>query len=135
MPLDQELIDAAIEQMESRFPPQHGGAAALRTSDGQIFTSVGLETSNDAANLCYETGAICEVFRLDMQVVASACVSRDIEPHNTVILPACGVCQERLMIWGPEVEIAVPVPGRPGEWIAKKLGELQPYHWTKYAFD
>lgn len=135
MHLDQELIDAAIEQMESRFPQRHGGAAALRTSDGRILTSVGLETGNETVNLCYETGAICEAFRLDLQVVASACVSREIEPHETIILPACGVCQERLMIWGPEVEIATPIPGRPGEWLAKKLGELQPYHWSKYVGD
>jgi len=70
MHLDQRLVDAAIAQALSRFPECSGGAAALYLSDGRILTSVCFDTPNESANLCHETGAICEANRLGLAVVA-----------------------------------------------------------------
>lgn len=130
--LEQSLIDAAVAEADRRFPSGPRGAAALMTKDGSVLTSVGLESVNEAANLCYETGAICEAFRLEKQVVATACVLWDDTLARYLILPPCGVCQERLFIWGAGVEAATPVAGKPGEWTCKTLGELQPYYWASY---
>ena len=132
MRIDQRLIDAAIAQALARFPHQvDAGAAALYTSDGRILTSVCLETPNECANLCHETGAICEAYRLGLQVTASVCVSRSTPTEPFVILSPCGICQERLAIWGSDVELAVPLPGDPTRCLAKTLGEVQPFYWRK----
>lgn len=129
MPLDQTLVDAAIAQAISRFPTGCAGAAALLTRDGRILTSVCLDTPNTSVDLCHETGAICEAYRLDLQVIASVCVSRLTENHPFIIFTPCGLCQERLAIWGLDVEVAVPSAESPEKWQMKTLREVQPYYW------
>ena len=71
MRLDQKLVDAAVAQALGRFPQGYTGAAALYTEDGRILTSVCFDCPNEGANLCHETGAICEANRLDLKVTAS----------------------------------------------------------------
>jgi cytidine deaminase len=130
MRLDQRLVDAAIAQAVARFGGRDdAGAAALYTADGRILTSVCLESPNESANLCHETGAICEAYRLGLRVTASVCVSRTTQSDAFIILSPCGICQERLAIWGPVVEVAVPQADDPTGWQAKTLKEVQPYYW------
>lgn len=129
MKLDQELVDAAINQALARFPTGYAGAAAVYTEDGQILTSVCFDTHNEIANLCHETGAYCEANRLNLRVTASVCVSRSTPEDKFIILTPCGICQERLAIWGRSVEVAVPDPSNPSHWLTKTLGQVQPYYW------
>jgi len=129
MKLDQELVDAAINQALARFPTGYAGAAAVYTEDGQILTSVCFDTHNEIANLCHETGAYCEANRLNLKVTASVCVSRSTPDDKFIILTPCGICQERLAIWGRSVEVAVPDPSNPSHWLPKTLGQVQPYYW------
>jgi hypothetical protein len=35
------------------------------------------------------------------------------------------------MVYGDEVEVAVPVENNSTEWQAKKLKEVQPFYWRK----
>ena len=135
MPLDQSLIDAAIQQALARFPSGYAGAAAIRTETGQILTSVCFEPPNSGAGLCHEAGAYCEANRLGARVVASVCVSRSEPDRPFLILAPCGICQERLALWGPDVEVAVAVPGQPSEWESKLLSELQPHYWRNAVRD
>ena len=131
MSLSQQLVDAAIEQALSRFPTGYAGAAALATSDGQILTSVCFDSPNEVANLCHETGAICEANRLGLRVTASVCVSRSAPEEPFLILTPCGLCQERLATWGLDVEVAVPSTGGTSNWESRKLAEVQPYYWRQ----
>ncbi len=135
MPLNQLLVDAAIQQALTRFPSGYAGAAAIRTETGQILTSVCFEPPNSGAGLCHETGAYCEANRLGARVVASVCVSRSEPGKPFLILAPCGICQERLALWGPDVEVAVAVPGQPSEWESKLLSELQPHYWRNAVLD
>ena len=135
MPLDQSLVDAAIQQALARFPSGYAGAAAIRTETGQILTSVCFDPPNSGAGLCHETGAYCEANRLGARVVASVCVSRSEPGRPFLILAPCGICQERLALWGPDVEVAVAVPGQPSEWESKLLSELQPHYWRNAVRD
>ena len=128
--VDQPLIDAAMDLARSRFPTGEAVAAALKTKSGRILTSVWIEARVDAANLCAETGAICEAHKFDDPVVASVCVSRLSERDPFEILPACGICQERLAYWGLGVQIAVPSEEGNGGWQAKTLHELRPHYWA-----
>src|SRR5215472_3043236 len=130
MHLDQRLVDAAIELLNARFPEdQDGGAAAMYTREGALLTSIGADSLNAAAGLCYETGCICEAQKLGQTVTASVCVCRPAHTEKILVLTPCGICQERLFWWGPEVEVAVPDPQDPSRWLAKTLREVQPYYW------
>lgn len=131
MKLNQKLIDAAIDLMKSRFPSGSGGAAALYTEDGAIFTSVGFFEGllHDAVNVCHETGAILEAVKLNKKVTAIVCVWRESENSPILILTPCGICQERLRIWGENVEAAVPLADDATKWESKTLKELEPYYW------
>ena len=135
MRLDQKLVDAAIEQARSRFPTGEGGAAALYTSEGNILTSVFFDSPNEAANLCHETGAICEAFRRELKVTASVCVSRERPEEPFVILAPCGICQERLSTWGLDLDVAVPLESDPTRWEARKLREVHPFYWRNPWID
>jgi cytidine deaminase len=130
MKLDQTLVNTAIALLERRFPGKGGIAAAMYTRDGDILTSVNFEPEWGGGALCAETGALCEAYKRDKQVTASVCVSRLAGDTPIVILTPCGICQERLFHWGGEVEVAVPDPENPRQWVAKTLREVQPYYWV-----
>ncbi len=132
MKLDQRLVDAAIELMNKRCPKEAwGGAAAMYTREGDLLTSIGVDSPNELAGLCHEMGAICEAHKLGHTVTASMCVTRAPGAETIRILTPCGICQERLFFWGPTVEVAVPDSHDPSKWLAKTLGEVQPYYWHK----
>lgn len=86
---------------------------------------------NDAVALCHEVGAICEAFARDKKIVATVCVSRA-EDGRFVILPACGVCQERLWSWGGDIEVAVPLEGDSTKWRIASLAQMGPHYWRKH---
>ncbi|MFD4989603.1 cytidine deaminase [Streptomyces sp. NPDC058372] len=130
MALDQELVDAAREQLDRRWPAdEDGGAAAVRLADGRVLTSVGLDNMNMSVALCHETGALIQAYTLDVPVTATVCLGRDRARDRLIVLPPCGICQERLALWGPRVEAAVPDHAAPGGWRAATLAELNPHYW------
>lgn len=131
----QFLIDAAIAQALQRYPDGYAGAAAVRTASGKVITSVAFDAPHDGASLCHETGAFCEANRLDEKVVASVCVSRSEPGRPFLILAPCGICQERLALWGSDVEVAVAVAGKPDLWESKRLSEINPHYWRNAVRD
>ncbi|MEU0409082.1 cytidine deaminase [Streptomyces griseorubiginosus] len=134
MAVDQELVDAAIGLARDRFPGQDwSGAAALRLDDGTVLTSTAPDAPNSAVGLCHETGAICEAFKLGRRVVASVCVTAADRGRGYWILAPCGVCQERLFAYGPDVEVGVPEPADPCRWRTLRLRDVQP-HWFARVF-
>ncbi len=131
MKLDSNLIDAAISFIKTRFPDEAwAGAAAMYTEDGQILLSTAPESVNASVELCHETGAICEAHKLNKKITATVCVSRD-ENKKFHILTPCGVCQERLLFWGDQIQAAVPDDNDSSLWQSKTLKEIQPYYWRK----
>lgn len=134
MKVDQKLVDTAIAFIRQRYPDNAAwkGAAAMYTETGRILTSTYVEAPNEAASLCHETGAICEAHKLGERIVASVCVSRG-EDGSFHILTPCGICQERLYVWGGDLEVAVPQPAEGGApvWRSVKLSDIQPYYWRK----
>lgn len=131
MRLDQNLVNAAVDLLERRFPNAGGIAAAMYTEDGEILTSVVFEPEWGGGGLCAETGAMLEAEKLRKRITASVCVSRLDGDGPTVVLTPCGICQERLFHWGGGVEVAVPDPEDATRWTAKTLREVQPFHWVE----
>lgn len=129
--LDDKLYKAALAFLEERFGGQPWkGVAAMYTASGRILLSTAPECLNDSASLCHETGALCEAYKLDEDVAASICISRDDRGVVHVLTP-CGICQERLFFYGPGVEVAVPAEKNSSKWTSKKLADIQPYYWRK----
>lgn len=131
MKLNQQLVNAAIDLMHQRFPDQGGLAAAAYTSDGEMYTSVVFDPEWGGGGLCAETGALLEIHKANKHLTAIACVTRLDGSSPFLIATPCGICQERIYHWGYDVEIAVPHPDDPTQWLAKTLREIQPYHWVK----
>jgi cytidine deaminase len=130
--LDERLVQEGRELATTRYPRGWGGAAAMYTDGGALLTSVYVEAPNDGANLCCETGALCEAHKRGERVVATVCVGRDDETQPFEILAPCGLCIERLAYFGPEVQCAVPASDDPYSWRTKTLGELQPHRWDRW---
>jgi len=131
MKLDFKLVEAAKDFIRERFPSDGwAGAAAMYTEDSQILISTSPEVVNASVELCHEVGAICEAYKLSKKITATVCVSRDDKGLFQILTP-CGVCQERLMVYGDEVEVAVPKDNDSTDWQMKKLKEVQPYYWRK----
>lgn len=131
MHVDQTLVDAAIEQLNRRWPEAPNAvAAAVYLDDGSVLTGVSLDNLNAAMTLCAETGLICQAYTLDRQVTASVCVARfaDLDQQIVVLAP-CGACQERLALWGPEVEVGVASPGSEAGWTSHRMDEMNPHYW------
>ena len=94
----------------AKFPSGFAGTAAIRTNTGQILTSVCFDSPNSVASLCHEMGAFCEADRLGVSIVASVCESRREPDRPFFILAACGICQERLALWGRTQRLALRSP-------------------------
>ncbi len=131
MTIDQKLYNAAAELANSRYPKGWGAAAAMYTTDGNILTSVYVACHSDQAELCIETGCICEAHKLGVAITGTICLSREVETEPFVILAPCGICQERLAYWGGDVQVAVPRADDPTKWLSVPLREVQPYYWHK----
>ena len=131
MRLDQRLVDAAIGFTERRFPGvPYEGAAAMYTEDGEILLSTALEVVNESVALCHEVGAMCEAYARQKKITATVCVSRHAD-GRFFILGLCGLCQERMRLWGGDVEIAVPQEDDPTKWKSVTLDEATPYYWGR----
>lgn len=131
MQVDLRLVGAARELLDRRFrPDEWAGAAAMYTESGRILTSVAVESPNAGAGLCIETGAIAEAHKLDEAVAATVCLAREAGSARVFVLAPCGICQERLRFWGPQVSVAVADGADPTRWRVVRLGDLQPYWWA-----
>lgn len=63
MELDQQLVDAAIAQVDRRWSVSgRGVAAVVYLDDGEILTSVALDNLNAAATRCAETGVLAPAY-------------------------------------------------------------------------
>lgn len=128
MNIEQRLYDTVIDLIKRRYPKGWGGAAAMELEDGTILTSVAPDVINASTELCMETGAILEAHKLNKDISYSICVVRDDEMSEFKVLSPCGICQERLFYWGPNVKVAVTAPTQ--QLAFKTLAEVQPFHWT-----
>ena len=133
MQVDKKLYDAALKFLNKRFPnkTEDGGVAAMYTESGKILLSTYAESPNDGAGLCHETGSICEAHKLNEKIAATICLSR--AEGKVIVLPPCGICQERLAYWGQEISVAVPKKEDPTKYIVLKLSDIQPYYWGNYV--
>lgn len=129
MSIEQTLYDTAVEFIKSRYPTGWGGTAVIHTDDNRFLISVAIDVFNASAELCIETGAICEAHKWNVGVTHCICVVRDDEHSEFKVLTPCGICQERLRFWGEDVLVGVTTSDKSLKFV--RLGELMPYYWGK----
>ena len=132
MNIEQTLYDTAVDFIKNRYPTGWGGAAVIHTDDDRYLISVAIDVLNASAELCIETGAICEAHKWNVGVTHCICVVRDDEHSEFKVLTPCGICQERLRFWGEDVMVGVTTNDKSLKFV--RLGELMPYYWGK-AYD
>ncbi len=121
------MLEKAREFIDMRYPVGWGGCAVMYTKEGEFLISVYLDAPNSAAELCMETGAMCEAQKYDYNITHSLCISRDSEKDNLTILTPCGICQERLRFWGKDVKVAVS--NSDNKIIFKTLNDISLHYW------
>ena len=132
MNIEQILYDTAVDFIKNRYPTGWGGAAVIHTDDNRFLISVAIDVFNASAELCIETGAICEAHKWNVGVTHCIGVVRDDEHSEFKVLTPCGICQERLRFWGEDVLVGVTTNDSSLKFV--RLGELMPYYWGK-AYD
>ncbi len=128
--LARELYEAALGSARSaadRAGDGEGVAAAAATASGRILHGVWVDAMVDSACLCAETGPICEAHRTRDALVAIVCV-RWRGTAGATVLAACGVCQERLAVFGATVLVGVSDAEPPG-YRFRPLADLRPSPW------
>jgi len=125
MEADQTLFDAALDQLDRRWPNSSGVAAAAYLDDGSVFTGVSLSNINAAMSLCAETSPIMMAYSTGRAVIATICVGRESNSSGVLVLAPCGACQERLALWGPDVEVGVHDRDAPSGWSSRAQARLE----------
>ena len=90
MNIEEKLFEAAVQLVNSRYPNNWGGAAAIRTESGKILTSVAPEIKVESLGLCMEVGAYLEAHKLNEAVTHSLCIAREDENSDFKVLSPCG---------------------------------------------
>lgn len=123
------VVDACASLIRERFhDDDHHGAAAILLDNGTILTGTAPDAINPSVEVCHEIEPYCGAFRLGRRILASVCLHR--EPGGrTVVLSPCGVCRERLAVYGPEVLVAVAGVDDPTVVVWKSLKAVLPDYW------
>ena len=123
------VVEACMSLIDGRFPDDSDrGAAAMLLADGTIVTGTAPEAINPAVQGCHELEPFCAAHRLGQPVTASVCLHRRTGGRVLVLSP-CGVCRERLAVYGPDVLVAVPQTDDVSEVTWKPLREVLPGYW------
>jgi cytidine deaminase len=129
--VDDKLYHAALSLLDHKRA--QGSAevvvAAAYLESGEILLGSHFEGTCDAACLCAETGPICEANTRGERLVASICLLQERPDAPVLILAPCGICQERLRVFGSDVQVAIAIPGSPDKFKSIPLGKLNAAHW------
>ena len=131
--VDERALAATVASCKdligSRFPDDGDhGAAAMLLGDGTILTGTAPDAVNPSVEVCHEIEPYCGAYRLNQRVVASVCLHRQLG-GRTVVLSPCGVCRERLAVYGPGVLVAVADRSDPAVVVWKTLRDALPDYW------
>ena len=121
---DQELIDLAFEMLERSYVPYSGVpvGAAIRCTDGSVFTGCNVENAAYGSTICAErtalVKAVSEGHRDDLERIAVVGNSAD-------YCWPCGSCRQMLYEFNPNMTVLVANGDR--TFVTLPLHELLPH--------
>jgi len=123
---DEELIAAAESVLaEHHKPGRHRCSAAIRSSSGEIYTSINL-ISGGQADVHSEPIALGKAVQAgDADIETSVAVVHEDDDGSKPmrVVSACGVCREMYHVFAPEVDVVIT---HGGEVVKVPLPELLP---------
>lgn len=124
------LYETIVEEIKNHYPKGWGGAAGVILDTGEILTSISPSFENAASTVCMELGAYIESARQKKNITHSLCLMREDENSSFQVLTPCGICQERLRLWGPSVLCGVIGNASNSKKVRYvNLSQLQPFYW------
>ena len=125
---DAQLLKMAREAMKKSYSPYSSFpvGAALRSTDGRIFTGCNIENASFGLTNCAERTALFKA------------VSEGVLSFDTIAIAArskawpCGACRQVLNEFAPDIRVIVTWPGHVEE---KKLIELLPEGFGPHSMD
>jgi cytidine deaminase len=122
-------VDTCRSLIASRFADNdEHGAAAMLLDDGTVLVGTAPEAVNPSVQVCHEIEPFCAAHRLGRRIVASVCLHRR-AGGRIVVLSPCGVCRERLAVYGPGVLVAVAGPPDASSVVWRPLADVLPNYW------
>jgi cytidine deaminase len=136
---DLELIEAARAAMRAHYRPfWHTVAAALRSSDGRIFTGLHLGATVGRLAICAEAvalgravleGGLSPLGPRLLTAVAVRHPKPEEADRDIAVVSPCGACRE--MLTDHAQEAMVIVPGPDGTPVKLKLATLLPLPYQR----
>lgn len=128
--MSENLLNEVTQFAKQFVPTERTTFAVALTKSGRLLKSVFIHAMVDSACLCAETGCISEATKLKDPITHTLCVAYDPTMTAPRVLPACGVCQERLAKFG--MDVLIGIPNGTGGVDFRTLKELRPYYWVEY---
>lgn len=112
---DEELIEAARDVIRDAYVHgTHYVGAAVRTTDGEIYTGVHVEANVGRASVCAEpvvlgTATANGVDDVDIDTIASVRHPGPAEDEDEIkVVSPCGVCRELISDVNPKMQVIYP---------------------------
>jgi len=133
------LLERARKTLAAVYSPRHRTACALRTTDGNVYTGVHLDTAIGTASVHAEAVAVADAREAgDGEVATVVSVSHpgtesgdgptEAELLSASVIPPCGTCRELLYEYGPTASVVVSAsPAVETVPVAELLPEV-PWH-------
>ena len=114
---DHELINSAIEAIRKGYKKDwHSIGAALRTSDGEVFTSIHFEANVGRIAVCAEPIALAEAVMAGKDKFDTIVAVKHPKPEkgrmDFEVVSPCGMCREIVTDYDPETKVIINVDGK-----------------------
>jgi cytidine deaminase len=119
---DDELVARAVAVMDHAYSPYSKVrvGAALRASDGRIFTGCNVENASFGMTWCAERTAIVKAVSEGVRTFTDLAIATSLE---RALMP-CGACRQVLHEFAPKLRVIVL--GTDGQRVRTTLAELLP---------
>lgn len=113
---DERMIETAAEVTKTAFNPDrwdgsHMVGAALRATDGRVFTGVSIPSHVGRTSMCAEPIALGSALaegKRDFEAIVAVRHPLPDEDRDFEVVPACGACRELITDYGHGISIIVP---------------------------
>ncbi len=124
---EEKLISMAVELLDERYnPPVHTVAAALRTKNGKVYTSLNVDHFNGF--VCAETAALSEAINHKEYSIDTIVAVRKDDSGVTSVVNMCGKCRQIFHDYAPDITVIVSDASAN---TPKPIAELLPYAFTR----
>ncbi|MBA0949432.1 cytidine deaminase [Enterococcus gallinarum] len=130
MKAETRLFETVKSELLQRYPTGWGGVAGAYLDTDEIVIGISPDFPNAGSSVCMELGCMLEAAKMNARITHTLCLVREDENAPFKVLSPCGICQERLALWGGDVLCALTTKDVDRIDFAE-LRSLQPHHWLE----